>query len=542
MNIVVSTTLGKIMRQIKKRFDTQHWLGLGLLGTVLTLSSGSAYAYYGITEYVSALVALLVVMDFIIYGATLGLILFTPLIRKSFYGAIWFASGLIALALYLLNLDILFAISFLWPPLLFVWVLINLFREPVMSNRRELLRQIFLTRNTNATVIDHSVFWVLMLIAQVIALVAFAVLADLSQWIIQTPRDFVIDFFINRWTWFWITIVLLVVNLVVWWIRRPVNLTVLTVLCAFLVLNAYSGWFNPGLMFRSQQWGANFVGFDKADQVLKASDEVIVVEINGDARAYPDLFITQPHIAGDIIGGKEVVMTYCGLSHLGVAYAPFLNSQQVDLKVMSQLENNLIMWDTVTGIPIQQIPGKFERGKNEQMEEYPHFRMTYGVFKKLFPKGYVYYKPVVSLRDQPIKHYWDHMTRLIMFHSIDFQHNDPDKPVFPTLDLKDDRLPWKEKVYAIRHNGDAVAYTKSFLMDHPFVRTKIGGEEMIIAYDKKHDVVTPFYADGYTDTYVDVYGNTNNEQKLRRVEGLLSEVFWMIWSQFEKDTDINRVY
>jgi hypothetical protein len=314
------------------------------------------------------------------------------------------------------------------------------------------------------------------------------------------------------------------------------------VLCAFLVLNAYSGWFNPGLMFRSQQWGANFVGFDKTNQVLNDSDEVIVVEINGDARAFPDLFIIQPHIARDIIGGKEVVMTYCGLSHLGVAYAPFLNSQLVDLKVMSQLENNLIMWDTVTGIPIQQIPGKFERGNNEQMEEYPHFRMTYGVFKKLFPNGYVFYNPVDSLRDQPIKHYWDHMTRLIMFHAVDFQHDNPDKPVFPTLDLKDDRLPWKEKVYAIRHNGDAVAYTKSFLTDHPFVRTKIGGEEMIIAYNKEHDVVTPFYADGYTDTYVDVYGNTNNDQKLRRVEGLLSEVFWMIWSQFEKDTDINRVY
>jgi hypothetical protein len=232
-------------------------------------------------------------------------------------------------------------------------------------------------------------------------------------------------------------------------------------------------------------------------------------------------------------------MTYCGLSHLGMAYAPFLNDQRLDLKVMSQLENNLIMWDKVTGIPIQQIPGKFER-QDERMKEYPSFRMTYGVFKKLFPNGYVFYNPVVSLRDQPIKHYWDHMTRLIMFHAIDFQHNHPDKPVFPTLELKDSRLPWKEKVYGVRHNGDAVAYTKAFLKDRPFVRTDIGGAEMIIAYDAELDVVTPFYADGYLGTSVDVYGNTDDGRKLRRVEGLLSEVFWMIWSNFEKDTDVNR--
>jgi hypothetical protein len=276
-----------------------------------------------------------------------------------------------------------------------------------------------------------------------------------------------------------------------------------------------------------------------ADQVLKATDEVIVVEINGDARAFPDLFITQPHIVGDIIGGEEVVMTYCGLSHLGMAYAPFLNGQRLDLKVFSQLENNLIAWDAVTGIPIQQIPGKFER-QSERMKEYPSFRVTYGVFKKLFPGGYVFYNPVASMRDNPIKHYWDHMTRLIMFHAIDFQHDNPDKSVFPTLELKDDRLPWKEKVYGIRLNGDAVAYTKAFLKDHPFVRTKIGGAAMIIAYDAEHDVVTPFYADRSTAKSVDAYGSTDDGQKLRRVEGLLSEVFWMIWSHFEKGTDVNR--
>ena len=527
------------MDRVAKHMDLRRWTPIGLLSAVLMLSSGPAYAYYGITEYVSALVTLLVLIDFLIYGATLGLILFTPLSRKSFYGAIWLASGLVALVLYLLNLNLLFAISFLWPPLLFIWVLVNLFREPEMVNRRTILRGTFLVRNPNATIIDHLSFWVLMLVAQGIALVAFAELADMSQWVIQSPRDFVIDFFLNRWTWFWITVALFAVILVIWCFRRPVNLTVFLALSAFLLLNAYSGWFNPGLMFRSQQWNAEFVGFDWADEVLEDSDEVIVVEINGDARAYPDLFITQPHVVGEIIGGEEVVMTYCGLSHLGMAYAPFLNDQRLDLKVMSQLENNLIMWDKVTGIPIQQIPGKFER-QDERMKEYPSFRMTYGVFKKLFPNGYVFYNPVVSLRDQPIKHYWDHMTRLIMFHAIDSQHNHPDKPVFPTLDLKDNRLPWKEKVYGVRHNGDAVAYTKAFLKDRPFVRTDIGGAEMIIAYDAELDVVTPFYADGYLGTSVDAYGNTDDGRKLRRVEGLLSEVFWMIWSNFEKDTDVNR--
>ncbi len=113
------------MDRVTKRFDFRRWTGIGLLSAVLALSGNPAYAYYGITEYVSALVTLLVVIDFLIYFSTLGLILFTPLGRKPFYGAVWAASGLIALALYLLDLDVLFAISFLWPPLLFGWVLVG---------------------------------------------------------------------------------------------------------------------------------------------------------------------------------------------------------------------------------------------------------------------------------------------------------------------------------------------------------------------------------------------------------------------------------
>ena len=53
--------------------------------------------------------------------------------------------------------------------------------------------------------------------------------------------------------------------------------------------------------------------------------------------------------------------------------------------------------------------------------------------------------------------------------------------------------------------------------------------------------MTPFYADGYTGDSVDIYGHTDDGRTLRRFEGLLAEVFWMIWVNFEKDTAVNRV-
>jgi hypothetical protein len=536
----------------KQNVDIQHWIRIGLLGAILITGSGSAHAYYGIAAYTSALVTFIVAVNVLLYGATLGLIFFTPLRGKPFYAMLWGVAGLVALLLYLLNMNTLFAISFLTPLVLFLYVLVKMYDEPEMADKKKALRETFMTRNQARTRKERFIFWGLMLSAQVVALVGFAALADMSQWVIQSPREFIIGFFLARWFWFWVAVVLTIASLVYWWIKRTVTLTILIALTTFIVLNVYSGWFNPGLMFRSQQWGAHFAGFDMADEVLKDSDEVVVVEINGDARAYSDLFIMQPHVIGDVVGGEEVVMTYCGLSHLGMAYSPFINDQRLDLKVFSQLENNLIMWDAVSGLTVQQIRGHFEK-QEKRMKDLPSFRMSYGSFKELFPNGYVFYNPIASLKENPIKHYWDSMTRLIMFHAVDIQHENPDTPVFPTLDLQDSRLPWKEKIYGVRKNGDAIAYTRQFLKDNPFLRTTIGGEEIVIVYnedvhnvkrydeDEMHGIVTPFYADGYTGESVDVYGNTDDGRKLRRFEGMLSQLFWMIWVNFEKDTAINRV-
>ena len=108
-------------------------------------------------------------------------------------------------------------------------------------------------------------------------------------------------------------------------------------------------------MFKSQHYGARFVTIEKALEHLSENEEALVLEINGDARAYPHIWITQPHIAGDIVGGEDVVMTYCGLSHLGIAFKNNVDGNKMDLKVMTQLRNNLVMFDAKTQEPIQQI-------------------------------------------------------------------------------------------------------------------------------------------------------------------------------------------
>ena len=55
--------------------------------------------------------------------------------------------------------------------------------------------------------------------------------------------------------------------------------------------------------------------------------------------AYSDYYLLQPHVVkGDTIGGEDVIMTYCGLTNLGIAYSPKINQRELDLTVMTQLK------------------------------------------------------------------------------------------------------------------------------------------------------------------------------------------------------------
>ena len=87
-------------------------------------------------------------------------------------------------------------------------------------------------------------------------------------------------------------------------------------------------------------------------------------------------------------------------------------------------------------------------------------------------------------------------------------------------------------------NGDYVAYTKEFVKKRSPLRTTIGGEDILLSYDDRHDIVSAFYADGNV-TEVDALGFTADGGRLRRIEPLVSEIFWMIWLEFFPKTDVD---
>lgn len=235
-----------------------------------------------------------------------------------------------------------------------------------------------------------------------------------------------------------------------------------------------------GNFARNQKENAVYVSQEEAIKLLPngADETCIILEVDGKAAAYPDSQVLRPHVINAAEVAEDVVLTYCGLSNLGIAYTPKLGGKPLDLHPMTQMENNLVMYDRNSMEPVQQLWGTTESrmecqcGLNnvERMKEWPTYRMTLQQFCKAWPGSKVFMNDYstkglkTEIWQNPIIFIYDGMMDLIFNSSIVYQKTN-EKPVFPTLKTKDNRLPNKENVYVVPVEGDDVAYTKAFLQE-----------------------------------------------------------------------------
>jgi hypothetical protein len=403
-----------------------------------------------------------------------------------------------------------------------------------------------------------------MLAAQVGAFLLFKDLADISQWVVQSSREFTMGVWYLRWPLALGVLAATLACVALWWRNRDLVGPKMGLLLLFLIVfNAYSGLFNPWLMFRPQQYAdqASFVGVEEApryleqmqhayyeDQPWASVDDIsmLVLETDQGARAYADYYLLQPHVVNaGTIDGEEVVMTYCGLTNMGIAYSPVIDGQKLDLRVMTQLRNNLVMWDTNSGEPIQQFWGSLERDGEHgpSMKEWPSIRMPFGSFRRLYPKGLVFVNGIPQQSENPLVRAWDTVVRDgMMLHAVRSLQWQSNEPAFPTIKEFDERLPRKQLVYGINVGDDYVAYTKAFIADQGgLLNVTIGGRPVVLYYDETNDAIAAYYNDGGQPVAsVDLFGNSD-QGKLERLETMKNAVFWFIWYDFHKNTDVNRV-
>ena len=194
---------------------------------------------------------------------------------------------------------------------------------------------------------------VLALITIVLALFGTVLLTEAGQ-MLNVPRDWVFNFFhyrkhISIGIGFSIAVLIVlqvIYGLVKGWLG--VVFLVGVIGCLFMINS-----FVPDYWLRSQQHTAEYISIDLARELLKDGDDVFVLELNGEARAYPRDWMMLPHFAGDDFAGEHVTMAYCVLSNLPLAFNSVQDGKPTDYRVIAQVHNNLVFTGRNTGDLIQ---------------------------------------------------------------------------------------------------------------------------------------------------------------------------------------------
>ena len=386
--------------------------------------------------------------------------------------------------------------------------------------------------------------WVALALCLYCSLVLFRDLGDVSQWWLKLRRSRVMETWRNRRLY--LAAAVLSGALAIWTSLLGAGATPLMVAAlGAAALFIFIGYFNPGWSMRANQHAAEFVPIEAARGFIPRRQEVLVVAIGDEARAYADYEIWRPHIVGNDEGvaGRDVAMTYCALSNVGIAYEPRIDGEAVDLHVMSQLQNNLLMWDARSDEPIQHLWGRREGdGPNgPRMKEFASFKMPFEKFERAYPHGKVFRHSRVSAMRNPLLALYD-LVWDAAFYMVINRQKQLAEPVFPTIERPDPRLPLKEQVWGFNIGDDYVCFSLPYLLEKGgLLNVTVGDERVAVHWDPDFESVGIWRNSSGEDVRsLDFFG-VSNAGRLERVETVKAGCFFGMWAAYYPQTDVDRV-
>lgn len=297
-----------------------------------------------------------------------------------------------------------------------------------------------------------------------------------------------------------------------------------------------------------------------ASNWLADQSPVIVVEVDGDARAYPQAILVFHEIANDEIGGVPIAVTYCPLCNSSIVFERTVNDEVYDFAVSGLLRNSdLVMFDRQTETWWQQLTGEGIVGVHagELLGIIPSHVTGFAQFAERYPDGQVLSRQT----GVPVGNYGS-------ISSGYANYNDP----FLFRGEADPRLPETAHVLAGTVGDEAIAYPFSTLAEEFVINDTVGGQDVVaiwqpgtaammdnVVIDNSRDIgtaalyireldgqVLTFSYDAETHTITD--DETGSEWNLfgeairGELEGAkLQQInaathFWFAWAAFNPDT------
>lgn len=215
-----------------------------------------------------------------------------------------------------------------------------------------------------------------------------------------------------------------------------------------------------------------FVGVEEANEWLEPQEPVILVEVEGEARAYPIQILTWHEIVNDTLAGVPVAVTYCPLCNTGIAFERTLDGQVLDFGTTGRLRySNLVMYDRQTESWWQQATGEAIVGEHtlRQLTFVPASMISWADFKAAYPDMDVLSRDTGYSRDygrNPYAGYDDTSRSPFLFEG----------PETPGV------LPPMARVLTVELNGEAVGYPYDTLQEVRVINDLVGGEPIVVLW------------------------------------------------------------
>lgn len=305
-----------------------------------------------------------------------------------------------------------------------------------------------------------------------------------------------------------------------------------------------------------------FVAPTEAAGWLKDNEPVILVVLNGDARAYPLQILIWHEITNDTVGSVPVTVTFCPLCNTAIVFDRSLGGTLYDFGTTGKLRySDLVMWDRQTESWWQQATGEAIVGTltGMRLKPLPAAIVSFADFRRSYPAGKVLSRDTGFERNYGRNPY--------------VGYDDVESSPFLFKGTPDARLRPMERVVALTLGEADVAYPYTVLSQQQVLNDAPGGRPVVVLWQRgtssaldggsiagSRDIgatgVFERAVDGRTltfraegDGFVDAETGTRWNVLGQAVEGPLKgrqlepvvhvDVFWFAWAAFKPGT---RVY
>jgi hypothetical protein len=212
-----------------------------------------------------------------------------------------------------------------------------------------------------------------------------------------------------------------------------------------------------------------------ADRQLDDTEPVMVVELDGRARAYPLRIMVWHEIVNDRLAGRPIAVTFCPLCNSAVVFDRRVGGRELTFGTTGKLrQSDLVMWDRQTESWWQQFSGEALVGEmtGTILRPVASRTLSWRDFKRAFAQG------TVLSQDTGVERPYGR-------NPYEGYDADADEQPFLLDGEADRRLPPKGRVLLIRAGGASVAI--------PFTRLR---RDRVVAGDVGDAPFVGFFAPG----------------------------------------------